>query len=266
MTTQGRAIRWVHTLTAFLCVVLIAPIFIVVALSFSDEALLQFPPRAWSLRWYTEFFADARWRNALVNSLVIGLGACLIATSVGFLAAYALVRGRFRAKKLALSLILLPLIIPNVITAIALYFLSSQLGLIGVRPWVSVAHAVIGLPIVVLILMSALQGVDENLERAAFGMGASRLLTFWRVVIPLALPGVVSAALFSFLTSFDELIIAMFLAGLSAETLQTRIWNSLLMDAEPIIAAVSALLILATVLALGIDVALRRLRRRQARF
>jgi len=149
-----------------------------------------------------------------------------------------------------------------VITAIALYFLSSTLGLIGARPWISVAHAVIGLPIVVLILMSALQGVAENLERAACGMGASRWMTFRRVVIPLAWPGVVSAALFSFLTSFDELIIAMFLAGLSAETLQTRIWNSLLMDAEPIIAAVSALLILATVAVLGVDVALRRLRRR----
>jgi len=92
MHTEGKAIRWVHGLTALLCAVLIAPILIVVALSFSDEALLQFPPRAWSLRWYAEFFVDARWRSALVNSLVIGLGACLIATSVGFLAAYALVR------------------------------------------------------------------------------------------------------------------------------------------------------------------------------
>jgi len=254
------SIPWVNALTALLCVVLVAPIFIVLALSFSGEALLQFPPRSWSLRWYAEFFADNRWRSALVNSLVIGLGACLLATSIGFLGAYALVRGRFRAKKLLLSLILLPLIVPNVISAIALYFLSSQLGLIGVRPWISVAHAVIGLPVVVLILMSALQGVDETLERAAFGMGAGRWLTFWRVVIPLAWPGVVSAALFSFLTSFDELIIAMFLAGLSAETLQTRIWNSLLMDAEPIIAAVSALLILATVLALAVDAALRRAR------
>jgi len=259
---HGAAIRWVHGLSALLCALLIAPILIVLALSFSGEALLQFPPRSWSWRWYADFFADARWRSALVNSLVIGLGACLIATSVGFLAAYALVRGQLRAKKLALSLILLPLIVPNVITAIALYFLSSHLGLIGVRPWISIAHAVIGLPIVVLILMSALQGVDANLERAAASLGAGRWLIFWRVVIPLALPGVVSAALFSFLTSFDELIIAMFLAGLSAETLQTRIWNSLLMDAEPIIAAVSAVLIFATLLALGIDVALRRLRRR----
>jgi len=92
------AIRWVHTLTVLLCVVLIAPILIVLILSFSGEALLQFPPRSWSLRWYADFFADARWRAALINSLVIGLGACLIATSIGFLAAYALVRGRFRAK------------------------------------------------------------------------------------------------------------------------------------------------------------------------
>ncbi|MDM9559639.1 ABC transporter permease [Bordetella petrii] len=258
-----KALTWVNSFTALLCVVLISPIFIVMVLSFSGDALLQFPPRSFSLRWYENFFGDSRWRDALYNSLVIGLGACLIATSVGFLAAYALVRGKFKAKKLALSFILLPLIIPHVISAIALYFLSSKLGLIGVRPWISVAHAVIGLPIVVLILVSALQSVDENVERAAYSMGASRWTTFRRVVIPLALPGVVSAVLFSFLTSFDELIIAMFLAGLSAETLQVRIWNSLLMDAEPIIAAVSALLIMATVLFLALDASLRRMRARR---
>jgi len=255
---------WINAFTALLCLVLIAPIAIIVVLSFSGDSILQFPPHSFSLRWYTDFFTDTRWRRALYSSLVIGLGACLIATSVGFLAAYALVRGQFRAKKLMLSFVLLPLIIPHVITAIALYFLSARLGLVGVKPWISVAHAVIGLPIVVLILVSALQNVDENVERAAYSLGASRGTTFVRVVIPLALPGVVSAALFSFLTSFDELVIAMFLSGLSAETLQVRIWNSLQMDAEPIIAAVSALLIGVTVALLGVDAILRHVRARRA--
>src|SRR5690606_19592738 len=100
-----KALPWVNSFTALLCVVLISPIFIVMVLSFSGDALLQFPPRSFSLRWYENFFGDSRWRDALYNSLVIGLGACLIATSVGFLAAYALVRGKFKAKKLALSFI-----------------------------------------------------------------------------------------------------------------------------------------------------------------
>jgi ABC-type spermidine/putrescine transport system permease subunit II len=253
-----------NVFTILLCAVLIAPIAIIAILSFSGDTILQFPPRSFSLRWYVDFFTDTRWRKALYSSLTIGLGACLIATFAGFLAAYALVRGGFKAKKLMLSFVLLPLIIPHVITAIALYFLSVRLGLVGVKAWVSVTHAVIGLPIVVLILISALQGVDENVERAAYSLGASRGLTFLRVVIPLALPGVVSAALFSFLTSFDELIIAMFLSGLSAETLQVRIWNSLQMDAEPIIAAVSALFIAVTVALLSADAFLRHIRARRA--
>ncbi|HEY0296751.1 MAG TPA: ABC transporter permease [Bordetella sp.] len=259
-----KAMTWINTLTTLLCVILIAPIVLIVILSFSGDAIMQFPPHSFSLRWYTDFFADTRWRKALYSSLTIGLGACLIATFVGFLAAYALVRGQFKAKKLMLSFVLLPLIIPNIITAIALYFLSAKLGLIGAKPWISVTHAVIGLPIVVMILISALQSVDENIERAAYSLGASRSMTFVKVVIPLALPGVVSAALFSFLTSFDELVIAMFLSGLSSETLQVRIWNSLQMDAEPIIASVSALLIAVTVILLGVDALLRHKRARRA--
>ncbi len=259
-----RARVWVNAFTFLLCAVLIAPIVIIIILSFSGDAILQFPPRSFSLRWYTDFFVDARWRRALYSSLSIGLGACLIATTVGFLAAYALVRGKFKAKKLMLAFVLLPLIVPHVITAIALYFLSARLGLVGVKPWISAAHAVIGLPIVVMILISALQSVDENVERAAYSLGASRATTFLRVVIPLALPGVVSAALFSFLTSFDELVIAMFLSGLSAETLQVRIWSSLQMDAEPIIASVSALLIGVTVLLLAGDAVSRHIRARRA--
>lgn len=254
---------FINVLTTVLCAILIAPIAIIIVLSFSADAILQFPPKSFSMRWYSVFFGDSRWLNALLCSVAIGFGACLIATVVGFLAAYALVRGTFRAKKFMLSLVLLPLIIPQVITAIALYFISAKLGLVGSKIWISLAHAVIGLPIVVLILISALQSVDENVERAAYSLGASRSVTFIRVVIPLALPSVISAALFSFLTSFDELVIAMFLSGLSAETLQVRIWNSLQMDAEPIIASVSALLIGVTVVLLAVDACLRHIRARR---
>lgn len=244
-------------ITSVLCLILMLPILIVLSASVNDQSYLSFPPETLSLRWFDAFFGDWRWRDALYTSLIIGFLTCLISTFIGFLGAYSFVRGVFRGKKLLLSIVLIPLIVPHIITAIALYFLSAPLGLIGSKLWISVGHSVIALPIVVLILISALQNVDENLERAAFGMGASRALTFRRIVIPLMLPGVVSAALFSFLTSFDELIIGLFLSGVTSETLQVRIWNSLVMEAEPVIAAVSAFLILSTVVVLGVEALIR---------
>lgn len=247
----------VRILTGLLCLVLVAPILVVLIVSFNDASFLSFPPDRFSLRWFNSFFGNRLWRDALYTSVAIGFLACLISTSIGFLGAYSFVRGRYRGKKLLLSIVLLPLIVPHIITAVALYFLSAPYGLVGSKVWISIAHSVVALPIVVLILISALQNVEENLELAAFGMGASRAYTFRKIVIPLVLPGVLSAALFSFLTSFDELIIALFLSGVLTETLQVRIWNSLLMEAEPIIAAVSSFLILCTVVILVLEAVLR---------
>lgn len=255
-----RVNRTIRILTTLLCVVLMLPMLIVLVVSVNDSTFLSFPPKQVSLRWFEAFFTDNSWQSALYTSVGVGLLACLIATTVGFLAAYSFVRGRYKGKKLLLSFVLLPLIVPHVITAIALYFLSAPLGLVGNKIWLSVGHSIIALPIVVLILISALQNVDESLELAAQGMGASRIMIFARIVLPLALPGIISAALFSFLTSFDELIIALFLSGLASETLQVRIWNSLIMDAEPIIAAVSSFLILCTIGLLGLESIARSVR------
>lgn len=248
----------IRILVVLIAILMLAPIAIIMVLSFSGDRFLRFPPSSYSLNWYATFFGDPGWRRALVSSFVIGLLTSLIATVVGFMAAYALVRGRMVAKKLFLSFVLLPLIAPHVITAIAIYYASVPLGLVGSIPWIAVAHSVVAAPIVVLILMSTLQSVDLNLERAAFGLGASRVVVIRRVVLPLILPGVLSAALFSFLTSFDELIIALFLSGIASETLPVRIWNSLRMNVEPVIAAVSAFLIATTMAVLLLDVALRR--------
>jgi putative spermidine/putrescine transport system permease protein len=251
--------RWLGALVALFCLVLVAPILIVVVLSFSGEGYLHFPPRSFSLQWYQRFFGDVRWQRSLLTSAGVALGTSLIATSLGFLAAYAFVRGRFRAKKLLLSLLLLPLIVPTIITAIALYFLAARLGLVGNLAWLAVCHSVVALPVVLLILVSTLQSVDPNLERAAQGLGAGRVMLFARVVLPLAAPGLFSAALFAFLASFDELVIALFLAGVKAQTLPVRIWNSLLLEVEPTIAAVSSFLIGVTMLVLLVDWSVRRL-------
>jgi ABC-type spermidine/putrescine transport system permease subunit II len=242
------------------CLVLMLPIAIVLVLAFGNQGYLRFPPESYSLRWFAAFFGDPRWQRALWSSVLIAGIACLIATVLGFFAAYAFVRGDLRAKKLLLSFMLLPIIIPHVITAIAMYFMAGPLRLVGNVVWIGVCHATIALPIVLLILLSSLQGVDVHLERAALGLGCSRFGVFTKVVIPLALPGIVSAALFAFLASFDELIISLFLAGVRSETLPVRIWNSLHLQVEPVIAAVSAFLIAVTGAVLLLDGFLRHSR------
>ena len=261
--------RWTAGLlrvyVAVMCVWLLAPIVIVIILAFSGDGYLRFPPGSLSLQWFGRFFGDAQWQRALLSSLIIGVIACIVSTTIGFFAAYAFLRVEFRGKKLLLSLMLMPVIVPSIITAIAMYYLAGKLGLIGNFVWLGLCHAVIAMPVVLLILLSALQAVDPNLERAALGLGGSRVRVFCRVVLPIALPGVMSAALFAFLASFDELLISLFLAGVRAQTLPVRIWNSLNLQIEPTIAAVSAFLIAVTTVILAADGILRYLGQRRRR-
>ncbi len=259
--TFGRA--GLRAVVALIGTILLFPIVILVVLSFSGESYLHFPPQAWSLRWYDKFFGDDDWQSALWTSLSIGAASCLMASIIGFLGAYALVRGRFGGKRLLMSVVLLPMIVPQIITSVAIYFLSARLGLVGSKIWIAVCHTMLALPIVVVMLSSALQAVDGNLERAAFGMGATQAQVFRRVVIPLALPGVISAALFAFLSSFDELIVALFLSGVGSETLPVHIWNSLQMSVEPTVAAVSSVFVGLTVVVLLVEWGFRRLRTRE---
>jgi len=258
--TSSVAVRGLSTYIVVACLILILPIVIVVALAFGDQSYLKFPPDGFSLRWFNEFFGDPRWREAMWTSFAIALVACVVSTAFGFLAAYSMVRSDIKGKKLLLSFMLMPIIVPHVITAIAMYFATVPLGLVGNIVWIGFCHSVIALPIVLLILLSSLQGVDVNLERAALSLGSSRLGVFTRVVIPLAFPGILSSALFAFLASFDELIISLFLAGVRAETLPVRIWNSLHLEIEPVIAAVSAFLIGVTGLVLLFDAMVRGIR------
>ena len=252
------------TYIAIACLCLIAPIVIVIVLSFGGDGYVQFPPSSYSLKWFNIFFGDTRWRQSLTSSAVIAVIACVIATAVGFLTAYGLVRGEMRAKKLVLSLMLTPIIVPTVITAIAMYFVTAKIGLVGNVLWIGFCHALVALPVVLLILIAALQGVDVNLERAALGLGASPARVFFKIVVPIAMPGVLSAALFAFLASFDELVISLFLAGARNQTLPVRIWNSLHLEIEPVIAAAATFLIAVTGLVLLVDAGMRRMRGRTA--
>jgi putative spermidine/putrescine transport system permease protein len=247
-----------------MCVWLLAPIVIVIILAFSGDGYLHFPPSSLSMQWFVRFFGDVQWQRAMLSSLIIGVIACVVSTTIGFFCAYAFLRVEFPGKKLMLSLMLTPIIVPNIITAIAMYYLAGKLRLIGNLLWLGLCHSVVAMPIVLLILLSALSAVDPNLERAALGLGSSRLRVFFRVVLPIALPGVMSAALFAFLASFDELLISLFLSGVHTQTLPVRIWNSLNLQVEPTIAAVSAFLIAITCVILGVDGVLRH-RREQRR-
>jgi putative spermidine/putrescine transport system permease protein len=239
-------------------VFLLAPVAIIVVVSFSAADYLSFPPPGLSLRWYARFFGVPTWRQAIGVSVRVASLATVFATTLGLAAAVALVRGRFRGKGLVYACLLSPAIVPTVITAIGLYFFFVRLKATGSILAMALGHTVLALPIVVVIIGATLQGVDVRLEQAALSLGASRVTTLRRITLPLIAPGVLSAALFAFLTSFDELLVPLFLSGVDAQTLTVRIWNSLQLEVDPTIAAVSAFLIGVTTVVLAASAVLRR--------
>ncbi|WP_342364083.1 ABC transporter permease [Terrarubrum flagellatum] len=223
------------------------PILVVVVLSFNEGRVLSFPPRGLSLHWYEAYFASARWKLATLNSFKVATATVLIGVPIGVLASFALVRGDFPGRKLVLTLVSAPLLLPGIIVAIALYFFFARLGMIGTFPAMALAHIAITVPIVVISVNASLSTVDENLELAAAGLGANRWQVFWHVSRPLMQPGILTGAAFAFLMSFDELPIALFISGTLGETLPARMWSSLKDELDPIIAVVSTLLIVVTV-------------------
>jgi putative spermidine/putrescine transport system permease protein len=237
---------------------LIAPVVIIVIVSFSGADYLSFPPPHLSLRWYARFFGTAAWRQSILVSVQVACLTMLFATVLGLAASLALVRGRFRGKGAVYALLLSPMIVPTIITAIGLYFFFVKLKATGSILAMALGHTVLALPVVVIIITATLQGFDLRLELAALSLGASRVTALRRVTLPLIAPGIVSAALFAFLTSFDELLVPLFLAGVEVQTLTVRIWNSLLLEVDPTIAAVSSFLIAVTCTVLGASAVLRR--------
>jgi putative spermidine/putrescine transport system permease protein len=248
----------VAALSATVLLFLIAPVIIILIVSLSGAEYLRFPPPSLSLRWYQRFFGVAAWRQAIVVSTEVAFLTMVFATVLGFLASLALVRGRFRGKGAIYAFLLSPMIVPTVITAIGLYFFFVRLKATGSILAIALGHTVLALPVVVIIMAATLQGFDVRLEQAALSLGASRIATLRRVTLPLIMPGVLSAALFAFLTSFDELLIPLFLAGVEVQTLTVRVWNSLLLEVDPTIAAVSSFLIGVTTAVLGASALLRR--------
>jgi putative spermidine/putrescine transport system permease protein len=254
----GPGVAAVVALAGAVLLFLIAPVVIILIVSFSAADYLKFPPPGLSLRWYEQFLGVPSWRQAIWVSVRVATLTMVFATTIGLLAALALVRGRFRWKGAIYAFLLSPMILPTIITAIGLYFFFARLKATGSLLAMALGHTVLALPIVVVIIAATLQGLDIRFEQAALSLGASRLTVLRRITLPLIAPGVISAALFAFLTSFDELLIPLFLSGTEVQPLTVRIWNSLLLEVDPTIAAVSSFLIGVTTTVLGASALLRR--------
>jgi putative spermidine/putrescine transport system permease protein len=249
-------IFYIYCLGVFLFLIL--PLFVVLPISISSAKYLEFPPRGISLQWYEQFFRSKEWVRATLNSLKIATMTSLFATLLGIPAALTLARHRFKGKQVIYSLLLSPMIIPVIIVAIAIYFFFAGFKLVDNIYSLALAHTILALPVVLITVSAALQGFDQTLEYAAMSLGANRLKTFFKVTLPLIRPGVITGALFAFITSFDEIVIAIFLSGSRAITLPRRMWSSIREEIDPTIAAVSSILIISCVLLLLSVAALRR--------
>ncbi len=241
-------VMWV--LVAIILIYLVFPVFIVVPVSFSSAKYLQFPPPGWSLQWYQNYLERPGWVPATFVSIRVAVITTILATVLGTAASLALVRGRFPGKSAVNSFIVSPLVVPGIIVAIGIYFFYAQVKLVGNPLGLALAHTALALPFVVTNVTATLHGFDERLEYAAMNLGANRWQTFWRVTLPIIRPGVLAGALFAFITSFDELIVALFVSGTGAVTLPRKMWDSLRQEIDPTIAAVSSVLIAISVILL----------------
>lgn len=249
--------------TSLILLFLVAPIIVVFPLSLSSGELLVLPTPGYSLRWYADFFSSSRWLAATWNSFVVGIATMVLATLLGTLAAFGIFLGRFPGKALLLAILSLPMVTPVIVTAIAMYFALSLVGLGSTLTGLILAHTVLSVPFVLLTVLASLQTFDQNLLRAAASLGANPAIAFRRVVLPLIAPGVATGALFAFATSFDELIVALFIASPGQFTLPRQMYAGLREFLSPTIAAAAVLLILFSVLLLALNEFIRK--RAQAR-
>ena len=254
---------------ALVFVFLVAPIIVIVPLSFNaepyftfTEGMLRLDADAYSLRWYREIVENEVWTRSLVNSLVIGVSATALATTLGTLAALGLARAAMPARRLVMGLLISPMITPVIISAAGMFFFYSSIGLGQTHLGLILAHTALGIPFVVITVTATLAGFDRNLTRAAASLGAPPLYAFRRVQLPLIAPGVISGALFAFATSFDEVVVVLFMAGVEQRTIPRQMWAGIREQISPAILAVATFLIVFAGLLL---VTVAWLRRRAAR-
>ena len=248
---------------------LIAPLIVIIPLSINVEpyftftpAMMSLDPDAFSLRWYQDIIDNEQWLQSAKNSIIIATAATLIATTLGTLAALGLSQPYMPYRGIAMAVLISPMIVPVIISAAGMFFFYSKIGLAQTMPGLILAHAALGTPFVVITVTATLIGFDHSLTRAAASLGATPTTTFFKVIMPLVTPGMISGALFAFITSFDEVVVVFFLAGLEQRTIPRQMWAGIREQISPTILAVATLMVFFSIILL---ITLEMLRRRSER-
>ena len=248
---------------------LILPILVIIPLSFNSQPyftftreMLSFEAGAYSLRWYQAIVENPNWTLAIRNSFIIGVSATVIATVIGTVAAVGLASADMPLRRTITALLLAPMIVPLIIVGAGMFFFYARLNLIGTFPGLIVAHAALGVPFVIVTVTATLKGFDHSIYRAGLGLGSNPVRAFFDVVLPLIRPGVISGALFAFVTSFDEVVVVLFLAGPNQRTIPRQMFAGLREQINPTILAVATLLVMVS---MALLVTLELLRRRADR-
>jgi len=238
---------------------------VIIPLSFNSvpfftftEEMLSFDPAGYSLRWYRDFFTNLNWQGAVNNSLIIALFSTLLATVLGALAALGLSRRHVPLRTTLMAILISPMIVPLIISACGMFFFYSRVNLQGTFIGVILAHAALGTPFVVITVTATLVGFDHSLTRAAISLGASPARAFFKIIVPLILPGVISGALFAFITSFDEVVVILFVGSYEQRTIPWQMFSGIREQISPTILAVATLLVVVSILLLTSVELLRR--------
>jgi len=263
---------WHYTYLAICAAIfffLIFPLVVIVPLSFNavpfftfTKEMLALDPAGYSLKWYEDFFTNPNWQGAVWNSFYIAFFATILSTFFGTLAALGLSRPNMPYKTLVMSILISPMIVPLIISAAGMFFFYSRVELQGTHLGVILAHAALGTPFVVITVTATLVGFDNSLIRAAQNLGAAPPTVFFKVIVPLILPGVISGALFAFITSFDEVVVVLFVGSFKQRTIPWQMFSGIREQISPTILAVATLMVLVSIILL---VTLEMLRRRNER-
>jgi putative spermidine/putrescine transport system permease protein len=239
-------------------VFLVAPMFVIVPMSFTQAPILSWPPEGFSTRWFQKMLTDPQWTRGFANSAQVAILTALVAATVGTLAALGIVRGRFPGRSVVNALFLSPLIVPVVIVGIGFFSFYARLRLVGTLPGLVLAHTALAVPFVVVNVGTALRTMDRNLELAAANLGADPLRVFWRITFPIILPGVFAGALFAFITSWDEVVVSIFMTSARFRTLPVEMWEQVRQVVDPTVAAVATSLMAVTTTMLVLVFVVRR--------
>lgn len=241
---------WLYIVVSFILAFLIIPCLIVIPMSFSESQYLEFPPRALSLRWYEAFFSSPEWRQSALVSFKVASATTVSATILGTLASYGLYKSTSFFNSVIRGVLILPMMVPLIFVAIGVFFVFAKLGMNNTLTGLILAHTTLAIPFVMIAVANGLKGFDVNQERAARSLGASPARAFFTVTLPQIKVSVFSGMLFAFITSFDEVIVSMFVSSGENSTLTKRMFANIRDQVDPTVAAISSMLVVASIVIL----------------